>query len=60
MRVYIDTAYLTKEVDAMCMKNPIYDEVVGNVDGAGPSDDPDFNWSPTRCQDIGAVITGDY
>ena len=57
VRVYIDTPYLTKKVDAMCMKNPIYDVVVGNVDGARLSDDPDINWSPTRCQGIGAVIT---
>ena len=57
VRVYIDTPYLTKKVDSMCMKNPIYDVVVGNVDGARPSDDPDNNWSPTRCQDIEAVIT---
>ena len=57
VRVYIDTPHLTKEVDAMCRKNPIYDVVVGNVDGARPSDDPDINWSPTRCQDIWAVIT---
>ena len=41
----------------MCMKNPIYDVVVGDVDDARPSDDTNINWSPTRCQDIGVVVT---
>ena len=57
MRVYIDTPYLTKKFDAMCMKNPIYDVVVGNVDGPRPSEDPGIDWSPARCRDMRAVIT---
>ena len=43
-RVYIDTPYLTGTVAAMCMKEPIYDLVAGNVPGVRQPDDPDLDW----------------
>ena len=33
-QIEIDTPYFTGSVKAMCMKNPLYDIIVGNVDGA--------------------------
>ena len=44
VKITIDSPYLTKTVEAMCMKNPIYDLVVGNVEDARPPDDPNINW----------------
>ena len=44
-KVHIDTPYFSGEVTAMCMKEPIYDLVIGNVDGARPVDEPDTKWS---------------
>jgi len=32
--IEIDTPYFTGSVKAICMKNPLYDIIVGNVDGA--------------------------
>ena len=33
-QIEIDTPYFTGSVKAVCMKNPLYDIIVGNVDGA--------------------------
>ena len=53
VKITIDTAYLTKSVEAMCMKSPIYDLVVGNVENARPPDDPNINWEAKVNQHVG-------
>ena len=45
-RVSVDTPYFTGELDAMCMSNPVYDLVIGNVDGVRDPNDPDVHWKP--------------
>ena len=60
VKMTIDTPYLTKDVEAlqaMCMKNPIYDLVVGNVANARPPDDPNINWEAQVNQQVGAAVT---
>jgi len=33
-KIYIDTPYFTGTTTAVCMNNPLYDVIVGNVPGA--------------------------
>ncbi|KAK7110805.1 hypothetical protein V1264_014623 [Littorina saxatilis] len=40
----IDTPYFTGEVEAVCLKKPLYDLLIGNIGGARRPDDPDFEW----------------
>ena len=57
VKITFDTPYLTKSVEAMCMKNPIYDLVVGNVEDARPPDDPNINWEAKVNQQVGEFVT---
>ena len=47
MDVY--TPYLCGWVKAFCMKTPVYDLVIGNVEGARNADAPDHHWDAERC-----------
>ncbi|KAJ8044409.1 hypothetical protein HOLleu_07148 [Holothuria leucospilota] len=40
--VHIETPYFTGTVEALCMRNPIYDLIVGNITGARDPKDPDL------------------
>ncbi|KAK7101354.1 hypothetical protein V1264_024145 [Littorina saxatilis] len=40
----IDTPYFTGEVEAVCLKKPLYDLLIGNIGGARRPDDPDSEW----------------
>ena len=42
--VFIDTPYYTGNVEAWCMENPVYDLIVGNIEGAGLPGEPDPHW----------------
>ncbi|XP_064649953.1 uncharacterized protein LOC135501648 [Lineus longissimus] len=50
--VTIDTPFFKGRCKAMCMENPVYDLIVGNIDGARDPTDPDPGWSLVH-----AVIT---
>ncbi|XP_077862642.1 uncharacterized protein LOC144344640 [Saccoglossus kowalevskii] len=43
--VEIDTPYLRDTVEALCVQDPIYELIVGNVPGARPPDEPDPVWN---------------
>ncbi|XP_042148654.1 uncharacterized protein LOC121837179 [Ixodes scapularis] len=43
--VVVDTPYFKGRLRAKCMDDPIYDLILGNVDGVRRADDPDPNWS---------------
>ena len=45
-RVHIDTPFYRGQVTALCVKNPIYDLVLGNIQGVRCASDPDPNWEP--------------
>ena len=65
----MDTPYYIGEVEGVAMKAPIYDFVIGNVQGARGQEDPDTSWEiPTgeeitehemsvESQDVGPAIT---
>lgn len=43
--VFIDTPYYTGNVEAWCMNNPVYDLVLGNIEGARLPGEPDPQWT---------------
>ena len=47
-KVNVDTPFFTGEVTALCMRNPIYGLIVGNIPGARQPDDPDPAWMPVK------------
>jgi hypothetical protein len=52
-QIDIDTPYFTgKSVEAMVMKSPVYDLVVGNIPGARKADDPIKDWQPQVTRDF--------
>ena len=55
-KLEIDTPYYTGEVEALCVKNPVYDLVLGQVSGVRKSDDPNPDWTP-KYQHVNAVET---
>ncbi|XP_062615055.1 uncharacterized protein LOC134276789 [Saccostrea cucullata] len=42
--IYVDTPYFTGNINALCMKEPVYDLIIGNIDGARNQTDPDPQW----------------
>ena len=42
--VQIDTPYWTGKVTVKCMKNPVYDLILGQLDGMRDASDPNPNW----------------
>ena len=47
--VDVRTPYLCGRVKAFCMKTPVYDLVIGNVEGVRNADAPDPHWDAERC-----------
>ena len=50
----VDTPYLQRKVQAVCLKDPIFDLVIGEVEGARCKCNPDQSW---KLDVIGAVTT---
>ena len=46
----IDTPFYSGKVKALCMSTPVYDLIVGNIEGARGPEDPDPNWSEDKGQ----------
>jgi len=44
--IHIDTPYYTGHALAWCMSSPVYDLIIGNINGARSADQPDVNWKP--------------
>ena len=43
-RIEVDTSFYTGTVEAMCMKDPLFDLIIGNVPGARKPNDPNPEW----------------
>ena len=43
--IYVDTPYFTGQVEAMCMNNPVYNIILGNIIGVCNHTNPDPDWS---------------
>ena len=50
--VDVDTPFFTGQVEALCMENPVYDLIIGNIDGARGPSDPDAHWSPSKHEHV--------
>ena len=50
-RIYVDTPFYTGTIHALCMENPVYDLIIGNIKGAREPSNPDPNWkSQVECE----------
>ena len=60
--IYVDTPFYTGIILALCMENPVYDLIIGNIKGAREPSNPDPNWKSqgeceTYCVQEGAETT---
>ncbi|XP_072179686.1 uncharacterized protein [Diadema setosum] len=54
--INVDTPYFTGSIEALCMKTPLYDLILGNLEGVRAPGDPDQNWT-LSINPAGAVET---
>ena len=54
--IEVDTPYYTGKVEALCMPKPVYDLVLGNIEGVRPPESPDFDWSHKKEGNISLTI----
>ena len=55
--IVVDTPFYSGKVEALCMPEPVYDLVLGNISGVRPPENPDLNWAHheegnDNCSDI--------
>ena len=43
-RINVHNPFYEGQVEALSMENPVYDLVIGNIEGARAADDPNLNW----------------
>ena len=58
--VNVDTPYFEGEVTALCMNNPVYDLILGNIDGVRDPANPNTSWKDVNTHQpevTGAVET---
>ena len=46
--INIDTPFISGKVKALCMNNPVYSLIIGNISGARDPSDPDPEWDNHR------------
>ena len=46
--IRVDTPFYTGKISALCMKEPVYDLVLGNIDGVRHPSNPDIHWGETQ------------
>ena len=51
-RIDVDTPYYTGNLVALCVKEPVYDLIIGNVDGAKPAFQPITDWKPVQNESV--------
>ncbi|XP_077863375.1 uncharacterized protein LOC144346713 [Saccoglossus kowalevskii] len=52
-RLDIDTAFYVGEVEALCMRTPVCDLIIGNISGAREPDEPDIGWKLGLAHEVG-------
>ena len=43
-QIEVSTPYFCGRVEALCIKAPVYDLIIGNIEGAREPHDPDLTW----------------
>ena len=46
-RIHIDTPYFSGMVEALCLRDPLYEVIICNVNGTRKPDEPNPNWNMT-------------
>ncbi|XP_075732788.1 uncharacterized protein LOC142775324 [Rhipicephalus microplus] len=54
--VDVETPFYSGRLKAKCIENPLYDLILGNVDGVRPADDPDLHWNLPKKYDVGSNV----
>ena len=50
-RINVHSPFFDGKVEALSMDNPVYDLVIGNIEGARSADNPNLNWKKdSKCQ----------
>ena len=44
--IKVDTPFFSGKIEALCMDNPLYDLIIGNITGARSPQEPDDKWHP--------------
>lgn len=47
-RINVDTPFFTGELDVLCVTNPVYPLILGNLEGVRDASDPDSEWEPAE------------
>ena len=55
--VYVDSPFYKGQVEALCIDNPVYDLIIGNVKGARQPQDPDPNWLPGELKSDANIVS---
>lgn len=50
--VDVDTPYYLGRLKAKCIGNPIYNLILGNIEGVRTADDPDLHWKLLKAQEV--------
>lgn len=45
VHIGVSTPFFTGPLKALCMRNPVYDLIIGNIEGVRGPDDPDPEWN---------------
>ena len=56
--VTLDTPYFVGSCEALCMPNPVYDVIIGNIVGVRQLGDPDPNWLNPQLKVQQGIIVG--
>jgi transposase InsO family protein len=56
--INIDTPYFVGEVTALCMNNPVYDLIVGNIEEVRDPSNPNLNWNLNPIKVQNSDVTG--
>ncbi|PIK61334.1 hypothetical protein BSL78_01754 [Apostichopus japonicus] len=51
--IAVDTPFYQGEVEALVMESPLYDLILGNINGVREPQDPDPNWNPPQFESSG-------
>ncbi len=55
--IHVNTPYYTGDVEAMCMEQPIYDLIIGNLQDARSPQYPDPEWKGyCMATEVGEIV----
>ena len=58
-KIKVDTPYYKGDLYALCVKNPVYDLIIGNDQGVRQAFDPDTDWKPSNADSQEGITSPD-